>query len=111
VITGYDLQVSSHIHWRVKIEPGIVCLDHRGPLQGYIAYCSESNAEGHGLTEADAFESFISNAFPAPVNVPTLPPPPASPATSTPSSNVRQFPLRGRMLERAITGERAEGGR
>jgi hypothetical protein len=105
VITEYDLQVSSHVHWTVKVESEIVWLDHRGPLQGYIAYCSETTAEGRGLTEADAFESFITSAFPEPVKGPTPPPPSAAPPPAMPTTNVRTFPLRGRFLERAITGD------
>lgn len=105
MITKFELQVSSHVHWCVKVESEIVCLDHRGPLQGYIAYCSESSAEGFGLTEVDAFESFITNAFQEPSKVPAPPLPVAVPPAAAPATNVRTFPLRGRFLERAIVGE------
>lgn len=102
MITEYEIPVSAVSIWTVKVE------EHQ-PGE-FIAWCTETATEGIGTTEEDAVENFISCEWPPQTRPePMLGPPVPVPPPEPPLARVYRFPLRGRMLERAITG--VEGGR
>jgi hypothetical protein len=92
VITEYEIPISACCIWTVKVE-------EQQPGE-FIAWCSETTLEGVGVTAHDAVEDFVSAVWPpSPIPEKIFGPPVPTVA------KVYRFPLRGRVLERAITGE------
>ena len=61
-----ELQISANIWWSISVERELLSISACGGEQyEFVARSDDTDAEGRGVTERDALDNFVDNAFPS----------------------------------------------